>query len=87
MREVPFYHKDKIFPVYFEQNAGAPLEPQTYNEFHIRLYCKKRYAKNEARYLFKFFKIFIINILQSRLQKILLEETAELYGSPRNGLV
>jgi len=53
MREVPFVQPSKVLPVYFEQKESAPLEPQTYSEFHIRLYCKKRCAKNEASLAFK----------------------------------
>ena len=89
MREVPFVQPSKVLPVYFEQKESAPLEPQTYSEFHIRLYCKKRCAKNEARYeLFYIFPLYFYSrLIQPRLQKILLWCQAEFHGSPRNGLV
>ena len=49
--KVPFIQNGKVFPIYYREK-NAPLEPQMYNEFHIRLYCKQRFAKNEARYVF-----------------------------------
>ena len=56
IEKVPFIQNGKVFPVYY-RNQNVPLEPQKYNEFHIRLYCKQRFAKNEARCVFRFTQI------------------------------